>query len=214
MPRVKGFHIEEDGTRVVEFYGSQSERLRCECEELVEHEHFNEAREKLDALHDLGMAEWDWKMMAKIEIGCLSVKPSQQKIGNAVKVWAEAASRDCGDYADTYVEMADEVIEKYCSAHKIPVNCDNFEEANVKQTVQLLDFIYESFLVPGADSSMNLEEYGFFEPVKFGIRHLAEKGEMNKAKVMYKKIVKAGSGHYKSFMEAEKPFMMNQEITL
>lgn len=45
--------------------------------------------------------------------------------------------------------MANKIIDHYVKFHNIPVEYDEFDKADVDQTVQLLEFMYDSFLKPG-----------------------------------------------------------------
>lgn len=213
MP-VKGFHIKEDGTRVPMSYNDHVERVWCECSVLVDHKHYEEAYKKMEEYHDINngfINKGDWSLILKVEMGYLSVKPTKKNFKNTVYAWGSAGSQDMGCNTDDYVHMANEIIEHYAKFHKIPVDYDDFDKANVKQTMQLLEFIYDSFLEPGAERSMNLDEYEFLEPVRFGIRHLAVKGEKKKARAFYEKVTTAGFGDYKREMEGSKGWMMNEE---
>lgn len=131
-----------------------------------------------------------------------NVKPNAQNFENCVHAWNSATFQSDGsDYVELTV-IATEIVEHYERFHKIPVKGDDFGAASVEQTLKLLEFIYDSFLVPGADHGMNLDEYGdFLEPVVFGIYRLIEKGEKQKARVFYEKVANAGFGNYARFME-------------
>lgn len=211
---VEGFHIKEDGTRVSMSYSSHAERIWCECGELLDQELYEEAYKIMDEYHDINnrwIDKSDFKLVLKVEMGYLSVKPTKANIKTTVDVWRCAAAQDMGSNADDFARMAVEIIEHYAKKHKIPVDYDEFGKANVKQTVKLLEFIYSSFLEPGADLGMNLEEYEFLEPTRFGIRHLAMMGEKEKARAFYDKVTTAGYGGYKREMEESKAWMMNEE---
>lgn len=178
----------------------------CECGELLDHKHYyEEAYKKINEYHALNnrfINKGDWELILKIEMGYVTVKPSKKNFEN---------TQDMGCNTDKFVEMANEIIEQYAKFHKIPVDYDDFDKANVKQTVKLLDFIYDSFLEPGAERSTNLDDYEFLEPIRFGIRHLAVKGEKKKAKAFYEKVISAGVGDYKREVEKTKDWMMNEE---
>ena len=204
---VKGFHIQDDGTRVNMDYGSEEERAYCECLELLEHKHYAEAYKRLEEYHDYNNSfinKHDAKWILKIEVGYLNVKPTKANFKNCAYMWASAACQSDGE-EEEFTSIAYEIIEHFTKAFKIPVQHEEFDEATVNQTIQLLDYVVDSFVIPGADCSMPLDEtQDFLYPVAFGIRHLIAKGEKKKAKELYKKVATAGFGNFKHFMERQK----------
>lgn len=84
---VEGFHIKEDGTRVSSTYRDHFERLWCECAELVDHEHYEEAYKKMDEYHELHngfINKSDWGLILRVELGYLGVQPTEKNFENAV----------------------------------------------------------------------------------------------------------------------------------
>eukprot|EP00562_Extubocellulus_spinifer_P030269 CAMPEP_0178706830 /NCGR_PEP_ID=MMETSP0699-20121125/15639_1 /TAXON_ID=265572 /ORGANISM="Extubocellulus spinifer, Strain CCMP396" /LENGTH=211 /DNA_ID=CAMNT_0020354703 /DNA_START=101 /DNA_END=733 /DNA_ORIENTATION=+ len=206
---VKGFRIQEDGTRAPEDYGSNTERAHCECHDLLTHKQYAEAYDKLDEYHALNngfINKNDWMFILKVEVGYLNVKPTKKNFANSVDAWNSAAFQDGGCHTDDLVRIAGQIVTHYERANKIDVGKygDDFSKVSVGKTIQLVDFILKSFLVLGADINMNLHEYDdFLDPVIFGIRHLIDKGDKQRARGLYDKVVGAGCGDYAEFMQRQ-----------
>ena len=202
---VKGFHIEDDGTRVAMDYDSEEERAYCECLELLEHKHYAEAFKRLQDYHKHNngfVDKHDTKWILKVEVGNLNVKPTKTNFKRCAQMWESAAYRSGGDDEDL-TDIAHEIIGHFTKAFKIPVEYDNFKKATAKQSIQLLDFIIDFFVIPGAECNVPLCDQDFLYPVAFGIRHLVANGEKRKAKGLYNKVVEAGFGQFNSFMEEQ-----------
>ena len=203
---VKGFHIQDDGTRVDMDYGSEQQRAYYECQELLKHKHYAEAYKRLEEYHDYNnrfVERYDMKWILKVEVGYLNVKPIKASFERCAHTWALAVFRSDGE-EEEFTSIAKEIIGHFTKAFKIPVQHDVFDDANVKQTIQLLDYVVDYFVVPGAECNTPLDKtQDFLYPVAFGIRHLIAKGEKKKAKDLYKKVATAGFGSFESFMEEQ-----------